>query len=68
MQVEVLLDTGAISGDYVNEATADWLVANGAKTCSCNKLICSVFGTECKRVTSKVVCDIVLTDNETKRS
>ena len=68
MQVEVLLDTGAISGDYVNEATADWLVANGAKTCSCNKLICSVFGTECKRVTSKVVCDILLINNETKRS
>lgn len=68
MQVEVLLDTGAISDNFVNEELADWLVANGAKTCSCNKLICSIFGTECKRASNKIVCDLLLVNNETKRS
>ena len=42
--VDVLPDTGAVSGNYINEATAAWLRAGGVKRQECQVSVCSGIG------------------------
>jgi hypothetical protein len=43
LDIEALIDSGALQCNYVNKKIADWLNQNGVKIESKNNLVCSAF-------------------------
>ena len=66
LTVNVLLDTGALQNDYVNEDTAGWITKNGGKPTRVDSRVCSAFN-ECLTITNSfrnTICFQVLEDSD----
>jgi len=65
----VLPDTGAASGDYINEETAEWLRMNGCTMQTCSGEICSGIGDQmCTTCKGQFNVEIILANDLIKDS
>lgn len=58
-EVQALLDTGAVSGDYINHETAQLLINDGAVIDNSQHTVCNAFGT-CNKVIGNIKTLITL--------
>jgi hypothetical protein len=66
LTVNVLLDTGALQNNYINEDTAGWITKHGGKHTRVDSRVCSAFN-ECVTINNSFknkICFKVLDDND----
>ena len=61
LNVNILFDTGALQGNYVNESVARWMRAHGAEEIQNPCRVCSAFD-ECVIINNSFICNILFSN------